>query len=281
MSVFFEDREKRRLIPRWRYSNETSYSAEFAADPRSKRHVLLSKQFLDEKLFDWNLEQNLGNAIDLLSCGLGGRWFEEIQPAARYLEKRSEKLSTQVNSLVQHVLKLTDESQAFSSSEQFELVQDDLVMFRFACDKAADARRRLKRDANNVLAWLDLARAYTILGQENKAHDSISRALYLAPFHRHIIRSAVRLFVHFGEFGRAHSLLTRNPRTPNDPWLIAAEVSVASTAERKPKFARCGWSLIKSSGLPPKYLTELHSAIGTLEFYNGSTRRHVNNCAIA
>ena len=269
----FYGNQERRLIPRWRFSNTISTSAEFAGDPRKKRPSNLNKQYLEEKIFDWNAEQSIGNAIDLLSCGLSGNWYDGIQPAITYLKQRNEILTPQVNALVQCVLELTGESQNRETSEQSEFVQSRESMFLLACKNATGAKQKLKRDPRNVLAWLDLARAYTILGQNNKAQTCVKRALFLAPFHRHVLRSAVRLFVHVNEIDRAHSLLIRNARTASDPWLIAAEVSVAKIAERNPKFSRHGWELIKSSGLPPEHLTELQSAIGTLEYYNGANRK--------
>ena len=269
----FHRNQERRLIPRWRFSNTISNSAEFSGDPRKKRPSTLNKRYLEEKLFDWNAEQNIGNAIDLLSCGISGNWYDGIQPAITYLKQRNEILTPQVNELVQHALELTEVSQNRETSEQSELVRNDKFMFLLACKNATDARQKLKRDPRNVLAWLDLARAYTILGQINKAQTCVKRALFLAPTHRHVVRSAVRLYVHINEADRAHSLLIRNARTANDPWLIAAEIAVAKIAERNPKFLRHGWELIKSSGLPPEHLTELQSAIGTLEYYNGADRK--------
>ncbi len=269
----FHRNQERRLIPRWRFSKTISSSAEFASDPRKKRLSKLNKQYLDEKLFDWNNEQNIGNAIDLLSCGLGGRWYDDIEPAITYLKQRNELLTPQVNALVQHGLELTEEFEGRETVEQPELISSDIFHLELVWANATDARQRLKRDPRNVLAWLDLARAYTILGQINKAKTCIDRALFLAPSHRHVLRSAVRLYVHIDEVDRAHSLLIRNSSTASDPWLIAAEVAVAKIAERTPKFTRRGWEIIKSDRLSPDHLTELQSAIGTLEFYNGANRK--------
>jgi tetratricopeptide (TPR) repeat protein len=102
---------------------------------------------------------------------------------------------------------------------------------------------------------------------------AIERALFLAPNHRHALRAASRCFIHAGELDRAHSLLAKNRRTANDPWLIAAEIAAAKVANRDPKYARAGRRLLDSGHLPPDHLTELLSAMGTLEYYSGSDRR--------
>lgn len=271
MSMFVEDQE-RRLIPRWRFTNDTAFSLEYACDPTGWRPSTVNRSFLEEKLSEWKLSPSIGNAIDLLSCGLSGRWLEEVRPAAEFLAQNNESLSSQVKTLIDSI-NLPSEQTNFSK----ELSCGPESMFKVACTRAATARSRLRRDPRNAFGWLDLARAYTILGQRQKAITSIERALYLTPFHRHVLRSAVRLFIHVGQKDRAHRLLVRNPRTPSDPWLVAAELATAKVGDRSPRFARCGRRLINSGGLPPGHLTELQSSIATLEFYDGSERNARKN----
>ena len=269
MSAYAQDLE-RRLVPRWRFSNTLANPAEFASDPRNKRPSTLNKAFLDEKLFDWELNRSIGNAIDLVSCGVSGRWLDEVQPAAEFLQKRNDILTPQVNALAERAVQLT----CTTAKADFEIQSPLSAMtFDHACLRVANTRRKLHRDPRNVLAWLDLARAYIILGQREKAVRSIECALYLAPHHRQVLRSAVRLFVHTEQKGRAHTLLVRNARTRNDPWLIAAEIATAKIAERNPQYIRQGRQLVESSGLPPEQLTELQSALGTAEFYSGANRK--------
>lgn len=269
MSAFAQDLE-RRLVPRWRFSDSRANSAEFASDPRSKRASTLDKAYLDEKLFDWELNRSIGNAIDLISCGVSGRWLEEIQPAAEYLLQQGDVLSPQANALATRAIQLTSTTKDADLGTQLFLPE---VTFRSVCLRVSNSRRKLHRDPRNVLAWLDLARAYTILGEREKAVQSIERALFLAPHHRQVLRSAVRLFVHTEDKDRAHTLLIRNSRTSNDPWLIAAEIAIAKIAGRNPRFVRQGRQIVENSGLPPDHLSELQSALGTAEFYGGANRK--------
>ena len=271
MSAFAEDQD-RRLIPRWRFADQIGASSEFAGDPRGKRRPLLDRSFLEEKLAVWQDKREFGAAIDLVGCGIGGGWLGEVRGAAEFLAKNEQKLSPQVNSLVRHALSCaTPVDQGLSvvnlSSESTSVTFDN------ARAKVAASRMRLQRDPRNMLAWLDLSRGWAILGQAEKAIWAVDRALYLAPHHRHALRSASRLFVHTGHFGRAHRLLYESPRTASDPWLMAAEISVAKIADKKPRFAGRGRRLIDSGKLAPEHLTELQSAMGTLEFYHGANRR--------
>lgn len=271
MSAFAEDQE-RRLIPRWRFADQFPASAEFAGDPRGKKRSSLDRSYLEEKLADWDNTRALGTAIDLVSCGIGGGWLTDVRAAAEYLAKYEQKLSPQVNSLVRHALR---RPVPFDSGRSLANISSEssTVTFDEAREKVAASRLRLQRDPRNMLAWLDLSRGWAILGEAEKAIWAIERALYLAPHHRHALRAASRLFVHTGHFGRAHRLLYENPRTATDPWLMAAEISVAKIAGKKPRFAGRGRRLLDSGQLAPEHLTELQSAIGTLEYYNGANRR--------
>ena len=269
MSAFSQDLE-RRLVPRWRFSDAPTNPAEFASDPRSKRALTLNKAYLDEKLFDWKLRRSTGNAVDLVSCGVSGRWLDEIQPAAEFLLQQSHALSPQVSALATRALQLKS---AENNGRPLTLSPLQPMTWENACLRISLARHRLHRDPRNVLAWLDLARAYITLGHRDKGVQSIERALYLAPHHRQVLRSAARLFVHTEDKGRAHTLLVRSPRTANDPWLIAAEIAIAKIAERSPRYIRKGRQIVETSGLPPSHLTELQSALGTSEFYDGANRK--------
>lgn len=102
MTAFAED-EIRRLIPRWRFTDQ-SYSTEFASDPRISRHLEFNNIHIETNLADWQLSKNIGSAIDLVSCGVGGGWLSEVLPAAKYLVSNEDQLTVQVKALVQQVL---------------------------------------------------------------------------------------------------------------------------------------------------------------------------------
>lgn len=275
MSTFLVD-QVRRIVPRWRFTDNISNSTEFASYPRKKHSRVLNKKFLEQKLVEWRKSPNFGNAIDLVNCGVGGGWLDEVKPAAEFLKQYDDTSSTQTTRLIQHVLQSTSTISGIQlNNQQFHPSTENLV--QAVRIKISTTRKKLQRDYRNPLLWLDIALAYSILGQKNQALSSVDHALYLEPEHRHILRSAVRLYIHIGDVERAHSLLHRNPKTKFDPWLIATELAVATVAGRSPKFTRHGKRIIDSGNLPPEYLTELHSAIGTLDFNNGIFRRARQN----
>ena len=270
MTAFAED-AIRRLIPRWRFANQ-SYATEFASDPRVNRDIVFSAIHLENKLADWQLSKTIGTAIDVVSCGVGGGWFAEVLPAAKYLASHEDQLTSQAKALVKQVLIPSKQIDVVQPSFQIQNSSDSIT-FGIARDRVALTRRRLHNNPRNMLYWLDLSRAYAILGQTEKAIFAIERALYLSPQHRHALRAAARLFVFAGIPDRALSLLVKNPRTPTDPWLMAAEISIANIVDKHPRFARKGRLLIESGGLPPEHLTELQSALATLDLFGGAERR--------
>ena len=271
MSAVAEDKE-RQIVPRWRFTHQLWFSPEFEGDPRTQRRVTFDRSHLEQKLADWHHARNIGTAIDLVGCGVGGGWIDHVRPAADYLRRSNEILTPQTISLVEQALTGSGARPRDVKLECQEFTPDKLT-FEQARSQVATARQKIQRDPRNTLAWLDLARGQAILGNQGKATLATERALYLTPYHRHTLRSAARYFIHSGEYDRAHSLLTRNPRTRTDPWLMAAEISVAKIAQRKPRFAKAAKRLIEAEQLPPKHLTELHSAMGTLEYYVGAERR--------
>jgi tetratricopeptide (TPR) repeat protein len=137
--------------------------------------------------------------------------------------------------------------------------------------------RRLRRAANadprNAIAWAEQARNHAALGQSDAALRSMRRALALAGGHRYFLRAAARLYVHNDECDRAHALLRRAPRTRSDPWLLAAEIAIAELAGRDSPNVAVGRRLLEDGGWQPGHLTELASALATLELRGGRERR--------
>lgn len=134
-------------------------------------------------------------------------------------------------------------------------------------------RRRTRLYPYNSLAWVELA-LYELLDRNKlQARRCMTVALQLAPHDRHVLRSAARLFVHLDEADRAHELLVRNDRTLLDPWLLAAGVSIATLAQRRPPSIKSARYLMESDNHPDRHLSELAGALATLDLEAGSTKR--------
>jgi hypothetical protein len=144
---------------------------------------------------------------------------------------------------------------------------------RFVARSANNVRQAIRLHPRDALAWVELAYAQTIAGHPRSANHSMMVALKLEPHNRHVLRSASRLFLHLGEREQAHDLLAKNRATPNDPWLLAAEIALAGVAERDPKFFKPGTRMLDSGSFSPHHLTELAGATGTVELLDGSRKK--------
>jgi Tfp pilus assembly protein PilF len=134
-------------------------------------------------------------------------------------------------------------------------------------------RAVIREGSRSPFAHLDLARVYSTLGQRERAERHLSIALALAPQHRLILRGAARYYVHAHDPQEAVRLLRRQAVTPNDPWLIAAEISAAMVANIAPKFVRRGRDLLESKAFTPLHTSELAASLATLELTDGKAKR--------
>jgi tetratricopeptide (TPR) repeat protein len=113
---------------------------------------------------------------------------------------------------------------------------------------------------------------HTISGSLEKASRAVAVALRLAPDSRFVIRSAARFFVHVGEPDKAHALLRGTVAARHDPWLAAAELAVATAASHHPRLTRVAKSMIADRNLSDHHVSELASALATLELSSGNSR---------
>jgi tetratricopeptide (TPR) repeat protein len=96
-------------------------------------------------------------------------------------------------------------------------------------------------------------------------------ALAFGGENRFILRSATRFLLHIGQTNDAHEILRQATATRRDPWLLAAEIAVASAANRSPRLARLGAGVLAEQS-DPAHTTELASALATLELTAGNVR---------
>ncbi|EKT4505775.1 hypothetical protein QEM14_003459 [Pseudomonas putida] len=133
-------------------------------------------------------------------------------------------------------------------------------------------RDKLKKSPNNPLVWTDLARAYAVLNEPEKAEKAMLGALHTSNDHRWICRSAARLYVHFNDYGKALRVLQKNPNLRYDPWLLSTELAVSRMAERPLR----NWTQAKKvvdSNISQLHLSELASSIGTSEIIGGADKK--------
>lgn len=231
---------------------------------------------------DWHDSPSLATAADLVFGALAVGKANDARAAAEYLLEGRKQLTAHVVALAERALEEDPQGTPDSTKQQALLLAPDLATH--ARTTVHLARRRIARDARNTAAWLDMSRAYAVLGQKTQAECAMNRALAVSPNHRMVLRSAARLFIHLHDPERAAKLLSQHPRTRSDPWLLASEIATSSVAERSSKHLRAARQFLDSGILPAAHLAELHSALATIEFDNGAmrqARRHARESLIA
>jgi len=281
VSTFARD-ERCRVVPRWRFLSDRGQAAELCGDPRLSRKPDYDPAYLTQRILDWTEARSYATAADLVSGALATGVPTKATDAARFLLEGHDHVAPGAVKLARQCLGGLSDLSAAPSLQRSLLLAPDLTSRSRATIRTA--RQRISRNPRNVEAWLDMSRAYAILGQKELAERAMEHALMVAPDHRVALRAAARLYVHLHDFERAARLLSQHPRTRGDPWLLASDIAISSIIGRTSKHMRSASSLVQSEQLPPSHLSELHSALATVELDRGDfrhARRHARQSLIA
>ena len=134
-------------------------------------------------------------------------------------------------------------------------------------------RRRLFMSPGDALAWMDLAYFYELRGDKKRADRSIRTAVSLAPDNRLVLRATARLYTHREEPDAALRYLRRSRHTLSDPWLLAAEISVAEAFGLRTQNAKVAARLVSEIDTHPLNKTELLGTLSTYELRHGTTQK--------
>lgn len=218
---------------------------------------------LTELVIAWEANPTFGMASDLVSAAFVTGKMDVAAPAVAQLAQSSHSLPASLKEMLARFKIDTHESESSPPETSQMLPARSLVRA---------ARWRLRNDPRDVLARVDLALAYVSIGKHPAAEREMRVALSLDPLNRFVVRSAARLFVHFEQPDRALRLLRANRRTPEDPWLLSAELATSSAAKKQPRFARQAAQVLEQKNWNDRSLSELRTALGTLEFSAGNGR---------
>jgi tetratricopeptide (TPR) repeat protein len=259
----------RDVIPRWRDFRTTVAIGELKSASGSQRLVIEfpNGDFLRSKLRDWSRHRDIAHAADLIGAAFVLGRQREVEEAAAFLLKQDEHVPSTAKSIAYQILNpISDDERLSLIAKTQRLDRNDIIT------RIHRLRQRLKDEPRNTIAYVDLSRLYTLLDQRRSAERAIDTALRLDSSNRFVLRSAARFFVHCNDSERAHQELRRAEASKTDPWLMAAEVAVASAHERPSRFALRGQGIISDKNYSPADVTELASAIATLELKSGKSR---------
>lgn len=263
MSAGIQEKE-RHIFPRWRSFEATCALGELTrpaiplAPDTSELDISLAKG-----IASWEMNRSLWLGLDLLGTAAVAGKLDSFP--ALIAEVRANPLAPQF------AKKVLEKATGKRQTMQLALPEHDNVAGQTARKEIKRRRANLTDSPRDPIDWVELARAYTVAGEDRKAERAIRAALQLAPNNRFVLRSAARFFIHIGEPEIARALLSNSESSRSDPWLMASEIAIADflgAQSKLPKIAR----LALERGMPSSDATELASALGSLEAAHGSDR---------
>lgn len=256
-------REKRQVVPRWRSLVATLAAQELSVHLRRDHRIVHQlPPELTACLERWRRTPSLVTAAELVECAIVNGREREAAEAARYLTNYQRNATPLILARADLVLGRIGERPLPSMHPSGD-----------PRSTAAYWRRLTRINPRDPLAWVELALHQTIGGHSAHARRSMTIARQVAPENRHVLRSAARMALHQGSPDEAHAIVARSRATKSDPWLMAAEIALASVADRPPSLVKVGRSMIDDAGLPPRQITELAGAIATVELHAGRYKK--------
>ncbi len=267
MAILLDDKN-RNVIPRWRDFTTTVAIGEL----KSTRQVILPinyprNDYLTSKVKDWKQNKTIAFAAEVVGTALVlGRQIEVVE-IAEFISQQKEGVSESLKEIAKKITNPHLESKVETLIEDTNLVETSYLFKRIH-----ELRRSLREEPRNSILYVDLARAYTLVDENEKAIQAINLALKISPNNRFILRSAARLMLHTNQYNQAHKILRQAEITKYDSWLLAAEISVASAVNNPARFAKTGQRLLAENKLNPLEITELATALAMLEIEHGKLR---------
>lgn len=254
------------MVPRWRALRTTLDQRELG--PLTSPTVTLRDLTwgFNHQVRDWEQNRTFSFAADLLACAIVLGRESEVVDAAEFILERGPSSLTTVASLARGALGLHEQPRAETPSAQLATREE-------IGRSIHEVRLQLETQQRNALLWVELARCFEALAHPEKAKRAIGAALELAPTNRYVLRCASRLFLHQNDYRRAHDILCTNPVVRHDPWILAAEIAVASAAGRSSKLIKTARKMLEGKAFAPLHVSELASALSTLELEADSGRR--------
>lgn len=270
--------DNRVLVPNWRDFRRTVKIGELGQNDKPKESTIDVIQIKA----DWTNNKSIGIAADLINNAFisNDLFSEELKEAIQFVENNKsdsslpllalvEQIKHEINPIKDNTTKLLEKN--IQSLEEFRSLFDNNMLNRII----SKTKNLTKSYLDNAIYWIELARLYTIKGQQSKADKCILIALQLAPNNRFVLRSSTRFFIHNQEEEKAIYFLKKANSIQNDPWLISAHIASSNLIGRYSPFIKTGFSLINSKNFSNFDLTELSSSLGTLEFKSGAFKKSI------
>ena len=264
MTGFSPERD-RKVIPRWRNFDSTSFFGELDSVDKIRKHRNVTANFLTSKISNWHLHQTALYAADALGAAIVLGREQEVAYIANFLLGVNEDKWSFGKELAKRVLNPTYHVNSGNSPPtELEKSEHDTHIRTF--------RQLLQVEPKDPITWVELSRVYVTIGLHVKATECMNVALHLARDDRFILRSACRLWIHLDDPEKAHHIITHSSRTKYDPWLLAAELATRDAANKTPKYIKISRRILNEKRFKAGHLSELASALATIELNSGNIK---------
>ncbi len=265
MQVLHEDKE-RKIIPRWRSFHRQLVMGEFKPLIQLEEPIKFPSEFLDEKLNSWKKNKTITHATDLVSSAIVLGRESEVADVAKFILSKSRRGNEVARIVAKYALGIKDKDDDVDlRPEKLDVEKNRQTVHKL--------KIKLQEEPRNIFLCNDIALLYESLGFQDQAEKAINVALQISPENRYILRSAARLHLHHEHGHLAHKLLWKNKRTIYDPWLLSAEIAVASAIKKTSRFVKTAKLMLESNKFSPFHVSELASALATLELEAGNIKR--------
>lgn len=256
------DQQPRRVVPRWRPSRVTATTAEAKSTscPANQPDGLRKKveQEVANKVHELEVVCSVPVAAELMFLASSAGNEAAAKQAAQVILANHDQIGfRQLVRSAQQVL------EGFSA-EKVEAASKDFVKH---------ARSLLSIDYRNPVLLMDTARELATMRQDRAALRYVRAAVAMAPNSRFVLRAAARYYLHIGEHEIAHDLLRRSPLISSDPWVQASEIAVATVRGKTSTLVKQTVRRLSEAKQVGAEVTELASAVGTVELLSGSDKR--------
>lgn len=259
---------KRQVIPRWHtYPLARWLGVNVSAEVENIQAS--PDEDYREKKQSWQNTPKLAHAADLVGSALMLNCFDDdvVKGAASYILKHKTKASNLLIDLAETYVHL-------SRKQDFPL--PDLVLpeeIQKLHHVISRLRAKTRDYPRNPILWMDLGFYYSSIGQTHAAQHAVNVALGINKENRYLLRSGARFYMHIDDPDAALHYLRQSMAGKYDPWLVAAEIAISDTQDATSRRIKLARNMLESGDFANFHLSELASALGTIELKNGSRRK--------
>jgi tetratricopeptide (TPR) repeat protein len=261
-----EQHRDRHAIPRLR-SFAAAVSLGELSSPQPPANTPAAAELSKELIADWENERTVSVAADLVSSALAAENTEPARQAARFLLDNPE--TPPAARQIAGVCLGESDPQEIAPGIIAVHAEGFTTVDKFAA-QIRRTRQQLAQYPADAVLWMNLASLYLSLGQHRQALRALRAAMSLAPQNRFIVRSAARILLHLEQRDEAHAIVARAGGVKDDPWLLAAEVSIAADNGGESPHIKHAERVLEKERFSPRDSSELAAELATMRALAGN-----------